>query len=278
MLILKVGFTTSLRRLSRTIPISIPGTQFAKNGCDLEPSNTADPKQFPVTKLCTSTPRFVQLGEIDMWDVAEDGNCMFTSIQWLLRDKEPGHDSRELVTDWMLDNPMDSLVDSEMMQDLLSRTDYANATGKPLHEVRDPFVATWGEYVEYNKVPGVWAADLMQASLELFYKSRGYALRVWKPCTDDSVRLFEGDDERWQNFPHVLSRYSLLQMITPLPEAPPTNGFLDILHYEGLHFRALKTDGADILSLDDIVRAHNNHPSTTGLEMVPCRKRGRRRC
>ena len=201
---------------------------------------------------------------------------MFSSIQWLLQEELPG-DSRELVTNWMLENPINpEFVTNDLMRDLLPRVDYANATGKPLHEVREPFIATWGEYVEYCKVPGVWAADLMQACVQRCYARLGYTVRIWKPCSDDNWRLFARDDKRWQDNPGVLSRYTLLRTINLRSEGPGEHGFLDILHYGGLHFRALKTDGADILSLDDIVRAHNKPASAAQEEMVSlCRKRRR---
>lgn len=138
------------------------------------------------------------------------------------------------------------------MSDVLSRESYAAATGRKLEEVRDPFVATWGEYVEYSRVPGVWAADFMIPQAMQYYAAQGYTLRIWRACFENEKRLWEGDTKRWKHVPEVLSRYSLIEQ-TVGEKVPGKKGFLDLLHWGSVHFRPLDLTGASPKTITDIL-------------------------
>lgn len=197
-----------------------------------------------------------------MWDVDGDGNCLFSSLQLLLKNVDGSEgrfdDCRAFVCDYMLTNPLhDELVSSEVMAAMLSREEYSVGTGIPLDRVRDPFVATWSEYVAYSATPGVYAADFLQGCTELCFQVNGYTLRLWESCAEGDFRLFEDDDKRWLNDPDTLSRYSLLRQINER-RAAGTCGYLDLLYHGKNHYRALKIpSSAEFLSRSSIVDSHS---------------------
>ena len=207
-------------------------------------------------KQLTDEDLFFYIGDIDLYDVESDGNCMYSSIEHILQD---GVDSRAKTARWLKEHPVHEADCKDVLAAILPREAYASATHRPLQDVREPFIASWDEYVEYNSMNGVWVEAYALQQLKACYKADGYTLRIWRACFEEDFRLFEGDTEVWKEAPGVLSRYSLIQLDDGGENREPAGkcGFLDILHYGRVHFRPLNTKGADPKSAADILSMHH---------------------